>query len=53
VASYLRAGRGSPRLWWRGQFLINTPTIVAAVDAAVAAVVVLVVQAAEAATQDP
>jgi hypothetical protein len=51
AASYLLAGRGGPRLWRWGQFLVNTPTIVATVDAAVAAaIVVLVVGAAEAAT---
>ena len=51
AASYLLAGRGGPRLGRWGQFLVNTPTIVATVDAAVAAaIVVLVVRAAEAAT---
>jgi hypothetical protein len=51
AASYLLAGRGGPRLWRWGQFLVNTPTIVATVDAALAAaIVVLVVWAAEAAT---
>jgi hypothetical protein len=56
AASYLLAGHGGPRLgrWGRfrwGQFLVNTPTIVATVDAALsAAIVVLVVRAAEAAT---
>jgi hypothetical protein len=51
VASYLRAGRGGPRLGRWIQFLVNTPTIVATVDAALAAaIVVLVVRAAEAAT---
>ena len=51
AASYLLAGRSGPRLWRWGQFLVNTPTIVATVDAAVAAaIVVLVVRAAEAAT---
>ena len=50
AASYLLAGR-RPRLWRWGQFLVNTPTIVATVDAAVAAaIVVLVVRAAEATT---
>jgi hypothetical protein len=29
AASYLLAGRGGPRLWRWGQFLVNTPTIVA------------------------
>ena len=48
AASYL-AGR--PHLRRAGQFLVNTPTIVATVDAALAAaIVVLVVRAAEAAT---
>jgi O-antigen/teichoic acid export membrane protein len=48
AASYLARGR---RLRRSGQFLVNTPTIVATVDAAVAAaIVVLVVRAAEAAT---
>jgi hypothetical protein len=48
AASYL-AGGVRLRRW--GQFLVNTPTIVATVDAAVAAaIVVLVVGAAEAAT---
>jgi hypothetical protein len=51
AASYLRAGRGGPRLGRWIQFLVNTPTIVATVDAALAAaIVVLVVRAAEAAT---
>jgi hypothetical protein len=51
AASYLRAGRGGPRLGRWIQILVNTPTIVATVDAAVAAaIVVLVVRAAEAAT---
>jgi hypothetical protein len=51
AASYLLAGRGGPRLWRWGQFLVNTPTIVATLDAALAAaIVVLVVRAAEAAT---
>jgi hypothetical protein len=51
AASYLLAGRGGPRLWRWGQFLVNTPTIVATVDAALAAgIVVLVVRTAEAAT---
>jgi hypothetical protein len=51
AASYLLAGRGSPRLGRWGQFLVDTPTIVATVDAALgAAIVVLVVRAAEAAT---
>jgi hypothetical protein len=51
AASYLLADRGGPRLRRWGQFLVNTPTIVATVDAAVAAaIVVLVVWAAEAAT---
>jgi uncharacterized membrane protein len=48
AASYLA---GSLRLRRWGQFLVNTPTIVATVDAALAAaIVVLVVGAAEAAT---
>jgi hypothetical protein len=48
VASYLAGGS---RLRRSGQFLVNTPTIVATVDAALAAaIVVLVVRAAEAAT---
>jgi hypothetical protein len=48
AASYLASGR---RLRRPGQFLVNTPTIVATVDAALtAAIVVLVVRAAEAAT---
>jgi hypothetical protein len=48
AASYLAGGR---RLRRWGQFLVNTPTIVATVDAALAAaIVVLVVRAAEAAT---
>jgi hypothetical protein len=51
AASYLLAGRGGRGLGRWGQFLVNTPTIVATVDAAVAAaIVVLVVRAAEAAT---
>jgi hypothetical protein len=51
AASYLRAGGGGPRLGRWIQFLVNTPTIVATVDAALAAaIVVLVVRAAEAAT---
>jgi hypothetical protein len=51
AASYLPAGRRGPRLWRWGQFLVNTPTIVATVDAALAAaVVVLVARAATAAT---
>jgi hypothetical protein len=51
AASYLRAGRGGPRLGRWIQILVNTPTIVATVDAALAAaIVVLVVRAAEAAT---
>jgi hypothetical protein len=51
AASYLRAGGGGPRLGRWTQFLVNTPTIVATVDAALAAaIVVLVVRAAEAAT---
>ena len=51
AASYLRAGRGGPRLGRWIQILVNTPTIVATVDAAVAAaVVVLVVRAVGAAT---
>jgi hypothetical protein len=51
AASYLRAGRGGPRLGRWIQLLVNTPTIVATVDAAVAAaIVVLVVRAVEAAT---
>jgi hypothetical protein len=50
AASYLRAG-GGPRLGRWIQLLVNTPTIVATVDAALAAaIVVLVVRAAEAAT---
>ena len=45
AASYLAGG---PRLRRWGQFLVNTPTIVATVDAALAAgIVVLVVRAAE------
>jgi hypothetical protein len=48
AASYLAGGR---RLRRGGQFLVNMPTIVATVDAAVAAAIaVLVVRAAEAAT---
>jgi hypothetical protein len=48
AASYLAGGR---RLRRWGQFLVNTPTIVATVDAALAAaIVVLVARAAEAAT---
>jgi hypothetical protein len=48
AASYLAGGR---RLRRWGQFLVNTPTIVATVDAALAAaIVLLVVRAAEAAT---
>jgi hypothetical protein len=48
AASYLAGGR---RLRRSGQFLVNMPTIVATVDAALAAaIVVLVVRAAEAAT---
>jgi hypothetical protein len=48
AASYLA---GSRRLRRWGQFLVNTPTIVATVDAALAAaIVVLVARAAEAAT---
>src|ERR671912_552540 len=48
AASYLAGG---PRLRRWGQFLVNTPTIVATVDAALAAaIVVLVARAAEAAT---
>jgi hypothetical protein len=48
AASYLAGGH---RLRRSGQFLVNTPTIVATVDAAVAgAIVVLVVRAAEAGT---
>jgi hypothetical protein len=48
AASYLAGGR---RLRRWGQFLVNTPTIVATVDAALAAgIVVLVVRAVEAAT---
>ena len=48
AASYLAGGR---RLRRSGQFLVNTPTIVATVDAALAAaIVVLVVRAAEATT---
>jgi hypothetical protein len=56
AASYLLASRGGPRMgrWGQfrwGQFLVNTPTIIATVDAALAAaIVVLVVRAAEAAT---
>jgi hypothetical protein len=51
AASYLLAGHRGPRLGRWGQFLVDTPTIVATVDAALAAaVVVLVVRAAEAAT---
>jgi hypothetical protein len=51
AASYLRAGRGGPRQGRWIQILVNTPTIVATVDAALAAaIVVLVVRAAEAAT---
>jgi hypothetical protein len=48
AATYLA---GSPRLRRWGQFLVNTPTIVATVDAALAAaIVVLVVRAVAAAT---
>jgi hypothetical protein len=48
AASFLTGGR---RLRRPGQFLVNTPTVVATVDAALAAaIVVLVVRAAEAAT---
>src|ERR671912_51623 len=48
AASYLADG---PRLRRWGQFLVNTPTIVATVDAGLAAaIVVLVARAAEAAT---
>jgi hypothetical protein len=48
AASYVAGGR---RLRRSGQFLVNMPTIVATVDAALAAaIVVLVVRAAEAAT---
>jgi hypothetical protein len=48
AASYLAGGR---RLRRSGQFLVNMPTIVATVDAALAAaIVVLVVRAAEGAT---
>jgi hypothetical protein len=51
AASYLIDGRGGLRLRRWGQFLVNTPTIVATVDAALAAaIVVLVARAAEAAT---
>jgi hypothetical protein len=51
AASYLRASGSGPRLGRLTQFLVNTPTIVATVDAALAAaIVVLVVRAAEAAT---
>jgi hypothetical protein len=51
AASYLRAGRGGARRGRWVQVLVNTPTIVATVDAALAAaIVVLVVRAAEAAT---
>src|SRR4029453_4047785 len=51
AASYLRAGRGGPRLGRWIQILVNTPTIVATVDAALAAaIVVLVVRAGEAVT---
>jgi hypothetical protein len=51
AASYLRAGRGGPRLGRWIQILVNTPTVVATVDAALAAaIVVLVVRAAETAT---
>jgi hypothetical protein len=51
AASYLRASGGGPRLGRWIQILVNTPTIVATVDAALAAaIVVLVVRAAEAAT---
>jgi hypothetical protein len=51
AASYLRAGGGGPRLGRWIQILVNTPTIVGTVDAALAAaIVVLVVRAAEAAT---
>jgi hypothetical protein len=54
AASYLLAGRGGPRLWRWGQFLVNTPTIVATLDAALAAaIVVLVVRAAEAPRWSP
>jgi hypothetical protein len=48
AASYLAGGH---RLGRSGQFLVNTPTIVAMVDAALApSIVVLVLRAAEAAT---
>jgi hypothetical protein len=51
AASYLRADGGGPRLGRLIQILVNTPTIVATVDAALAAaIVVLVVRAGEAAT---
>jgi hypothetical protein len=51
AASYLLADHGGRRLGRWGQFLVNTPTIVATVDAALAAaIVVLVAWAAEAAT---
>jgi hypothetical protein len=47
AASYLRAGGGGPRLGRWIQILVNTPTIVATVDAALAAaIVVLMVRAA-------
>jgi hypothetical protein len=49
AASYLLGSPGGLRRW--GQFLVNTPTILATVDAALgAAIVVLVVRAAQAAT---
>jgi hypothetical protein len=48
AASYLAGGR---RLRRSGQFLVNVPTVVATVDAAIAAaIVVLVVRAVEATT---
>jgi hypothetical protein len=49
VASYLLGSPGGLRRW--GHFLVNTPTILATVDAALAAaIVVLVARAAQAAT---
>jgi hypothetical protein len=49
AASYLLGSPGGLRRW--GQFLVNTPTVLATVDAALgAAIVVLVVRAAQTAT---